>query len=101
MGAKHVCFICQKAFNAPFGTKGPTKCPECGHSLEILSQRFRPPKKREKEKWDMVKFLVDHGFYFNHIYATPAGGDFIKYPENMQEAKEFVVKYHAQAVKSR
>jgi hypothetical protein len=112
MGAKHVCFNCRKASNVPYGHVGPTTCSDCGQHLEILSQRFRPPKKREQQKWETAKYLVDHGFYYHeHIgfdniapVNKPKGEgylvqNYVQYPENLREAKEFVVKYHAYARK--
>jgi hypothetical protein len=100
MGAKHVCFTCRHAFNAPYGAVGPTKCPTCSSAIAELSHRFRPPKKREAAKWEVAKYLVDHGFYYQHIYENPWGGQFMAYPTTMQEAKEFVIIYQAQAVKN-
>ena len=101
MGAKHVCFTCRKAFNAPHGAVGPTKCPDCGQALAVVPHLFQPPKKREAAKWEVVRYLVDHGFPYYHVRETLAGGGYVKYPENMQEAKAFVVTYRAQALERR
>jgi hypothetical protein len=110
MGAKLVCFTCRKSFTAPYGPKGPinsaryampvpTKCPDCSQALVVLSHHFRPPRKQATAKWKMVKYLVDQGFYYKHIYEHPWGGCFMPYPATMQEAKEFVHTYQAQARK--
>ena len=63
-----------------------------------MSHRFRPPKKRETAKWEVAKYLVDHGFYYQHIYENLWGGQYMNYPATMQEAKEFVKTYQKQAV---
>ncbi|RFP64383.1 hypothetical protein D0N36_14435 [Hymenobacter lapidiphilus] len=99
MGAKHACFTCCHAFNAPYGSIGPAKCPTCGAAVVIMTQRFRPPKKRETAKWAVAQFLADHGFYYQPVYEHPWGGQFMKYPTTMPEAKEFVKTYQAQAAK--
>ena len=65
-----------------------------------MAHRFRPPKKRETAKWEVVKYLVDQGFYYQHIYEHPWGGQFMAYPTTMQAAKEFIKTYQVQAAKS-
>jgi hypothetical protein len=71
-----------------------------------LPHRFRPPKKTEAAKWETVKFLVESGFSYQHIYhidESPVRNgkveNFVQYPENMREAQEFVIKYNSQAKK--
>ncbi|GAA3943452.1 hypothetical protein GCM10022406_27800 [Hymenobacter algoricola] len=106
MGAKHVCFACRKAFNSPHGHIGPQKCPECGEPIVVLPQRFRPPRKGDDDKWATARFLVNHGFYYQHIGlldAPPAGKgalpQYVPYPETVREAKEFIETYRAWARK--
>ncbi len=73
--------------------------------MTLLPHRFRPPKKTEDKKWEIVKFLIDNGFYYQHVYenVTKTINGFVKfenlvtYPENMREAREFVEKYKLQA----
>jgi hypothetical protein len=64
-----------------------------------MAHRFRPPKKRETAKWKVAKYLADHGFYYQHIYEHPWGGQYMKYPATMQEAQDFVRTYQQQASK--
>jgi DNA-directed RNA polymerase subunit RPC12/RpoP len=107
MGAKHVCFSCRKAFNVPYGHTGPNACPDCGQSIVVLPHRFRPPKKRDEQKWETVKYLVSKGFFYEHIgyenlpFAKRPEGykvqNYVRYPENLREAKEFVIIYQAHA----
>ena len=102
MGAKHVCFACRKAANVPYGATGPVRCTDCGAELVVLPHRFRPPKKREADQWAAVRYLVENGFRYEHLapghypeWATTKFGNYVQYPENLREAKEFIEKYGA------
>lgn len=109
MGHKKVCLECKVSFNRPFdsGSDLTYPCPECGKQMTLFPHRFRPPKKTENKKWETVKFLVENGFDYQHIYEniTKTINGFTKYenlvsyPENIKEAKEFVEKYKNQARK--
>lgn len=108
MGHKKLCLECRLTQNRPFdsGSELTYPCPECGKQMILLPHRFRPPKKNDDKKWETVKFLIDNGFYFQHIYEeiTTKDGvtsfkDHIVYPDNIRDAKEFVVKYKNQARK--
>ncbi len=74
--------------------------------MTLLPHRFRPPKMTDKSKWDTVKFLVDNGFYYQHIYEPLENNNrinkpenYVEYPDNLRDAKEFVEKYKTQARK--
>ena len=67
MGAKHVCFACREAVNVSYGATGPVRCTDCGADLVVLPHRFRPPKKREAEKWAAAQHLVAQGFWYQHL----------------------------------
>ena len=74
------------------------KCPHCGESMTYLSYNFRPPKKSDDAKWETVRYIVDNGFIYNHVYEVipdnPNGATRVAiYPENIREAKEFVLKH--------
>ena len=108
MGDKSVCFDCKKTFNRKFesGLNREYKCPNCGNQMTLLPHRFRPPKTTDKSKWDTVKFLVDNGFYYQHIYEHLENNNrinqpenYVEYPDNLRDAKEFVEKYKTQARK--
>jgi uncharacterized Zn finger protein (UPF0148 family) len=109
MGYKRVCLSCRKAFHLAYGHTGPTTCPVCGQAIVVLPHRFRPPKKRAEQKWETVKYLVSKGFFYQHIRCEnlppakrPAGykvQNYVGYPENLREAKEFVITYQAHARK--
>lgn len=40
-----------------------------------------------------VAFLIEHGFCFQRIYDQSIGGEQIPYPQTLEEAKEFDIKY--------
>ncbi|MEO7213418.1 MAG: hypothetical protein ABIX36_11490 [Mucilaginibacter sp.] len=57
--------------------------------------------------WKLVRYLFDHGFVYQHIYADKdqslildRNRDYIIYPDNLTAAKEFVIKYGDQAIKN-
>ncbi len=98
MGHKIVCIDCRIAFNRDFSNDSETNhpCPQCGKDMFILSHRFRPPKKGDIKKWETVKYLINNGFFYQHILDNNC---YTTYPENLQDAKEFVQKYKDQALK--
>ncbi len=100
MGYKKTCFNCNKSFNRPidFGTERKYPCPGCGEQMILMSHKFRPPTKNDSKKWQLIKFLANNGFIFQSIFETPSGGTHIKYPTNLRDAKEFVVKYKEQSI---
>lgn len=109
MGHKVVCLDCKKSLRqgTDFNDRREANCPDCGKPMTLLSHRFRPSKKTEDKKWETVKFLIDNGFYYQHIYenVTKTTNGFIKYenlvpyPDNMRDAIEFVERYKNQARK--
>jgi len=108
MGHKKVCLECKLSLNRPFdnGSELTYPCPDCGKPMTLLPHRFRPPKKSEIKKWDTVRFLVDHGFCYQHIYenmetknGVTSYQNYVAYPDNIGDAKEFVEKYKSQAIK--
>ncbi|WP_133576825.1 hypothetical protein [Pedobacter metabolipauper] len=81
------------------------KCPECGNQSIAITHRFRPPKLDDNRRWDVVRFLVKHGFKYQHIsifepdrHAIPRFIGYAPYPENMIDAIEFVERYKEQAL---
>ncbi|WP_316794076.1 hypothetical protein [Pedobacter frigoris] len=96
MGHKKVCFECRKAYsiNGLMFSEIEHSCPECDCKAVVLNHKFRPPKREDTKQWDLAKFLVDHGFYFDHVNCN---GSYVRYPTTMEDAKTFVVKYKKQA----
>ena len=75
--------------------------------MRLLSHRFTPPKKTDDKKWEAVKYLIENGFYYDHIYqnieinsiGVKIYQNYATYPDNIKDAKEFVEKYKEQARK--
>ena len=103
MGYKNVCLECRTAFNMQYDAIREANCPECKKPMQLMPHRFRPPKKEDVQKWLTVKYLVEHGFNYHHVFDIPASRDplkvagYVQYPENLRKAKEFVEKYKDQA----
>jgi hypothetical protein len=101
MGYKKVCFTCKKAFSIYQNNQETINliCPNCGETTTLFNHKFRPPKQNEEKKWQLVEFLKNNGFVFQHVYEASEGGGFkeVKYPETMEEAKRFVQEYKSQA----
>ena len=107
MGHKSVCLDCRKSLNREFdsGSGRLYPCSECGKPMTLLPHRFRPPKKTDDKKWETVKYLVENGFYYQHIQKVETKNgvtsyeNYAKYPDNIRDAKEFVEKYKNKARK--
>ena len=99
MGHKIVCFNCRKAFNvgADYDDVQANHCPECGQPVERYPHRFRPPRRNATKQWEVVRFLYQHGFYYQHISDGKA---YVAYPTTMLAAREFVVTYAAKSAKA-
>jgi len=101
MGHKVICLSCRKSFSkGPENLHAPEKCSECGNQYITCTHRFRPPPKDDLKAWKLVSYYIDNGFLFQHIYQTKNGGNIIRYPDNIEDAKTFVVKYKDQAIKT-
>jgi len=81
----------------------PGQCPECGNSYVFYNHKFKPPKKDDLKAWKVVSFLYEHGFTYQHIHKDFSNlriENYADYPKNLDEAKEFVIKYKSQAKNS-
>ena len=104
MGYKKVCLECRIALNRDIdlGSELTYPCPECAKPMTLLSHRFRAPKKTDIKAWEIVKFLIENGFPFQHIYKIEDGkitNEYAEFPKNMKEAKEFISIYKEQGCK--
>ena len=110
MGYKAVCFNCHKSFSRPHSAYGhvPEKCPNCGGDIALLNHTFRPPKISDTKAWEVVKFLFENGFSYQHVYKNISKSirvdaisseNYVDYPTTMREAIEFVETYKEQARK--
>lgn len=85
--------------DTPYNEERTYNCAQCGNPMLRLPHRFRPPKKDDNKAWAVVKFLIDNGFYFQHIYQEGSNAyqkkttnNYVPYPNSMREAEEFVIK---------
>jgi DNA-directed RNA polymerase subunit RPC12/RpoP len=102
MGNKSVCFNCKKSFSF-FNAEAQKVCPECKGEVFVYPHRFRTPKKDDIKKWAVVEYLKENDFFYQHIskeyeYIDANGivricSGYVKIPETMREAKEFVEGY--------
>ncbi len=97
----HVCFACRKSFKKP-RSQEQRACPQCGGQLIALSRKFAAPKISDIEQWKKVQYLVVHGFLFQPVYERGEDGVLyrVSYPDNLEEATEFVLKYQEQAIEN-
>ena len=96
MGHKLVCFNCKVSKNLSLDilTWNSTSklCTKCNSDLKLLPHRFRPPRKEDLKKWEVVVFLFESGFRYEHIYDDNIGS-YVDIPENMRDAIDFINKY--------
>ena len=99
MGYKNLCIECRKVYN--MGTDNArikhADCPNCKNPMILMTHRFRPPKRQDESAWKVVRYLIENGFYYQHIYDEETVSTYVPYPNTMIEAKEFVNKYHSQS----
>jgi DNA-directed RNA polymerase subunit RPC12/RpoP len=94
----YVCLDCCKSFmrKLPKPIREPEvmPCPDCGNNSYNFGRHFKPPKKSDKKQWQKIRYLFDYGFRFQKIRNNPNDAyDTVPYPENLAQAREFVVKY--------
>ena len=98
------CFDCFKSFKREFNLAEtyPLElvCPNCGGISHNFGRHFKAPKKSDKKQWAKIIFLFKHGFRFQKIRLSThqTHHDTISYPDTLEEAKEFVVKYKDYAI---
>jgi len=102
MGNKSVCLNCRIAFSYGMDYESIISriCPQCKNEMINVDYKFKAPQKDNAKKWETIKYLLENGFYFQHIYED---NDFsknilIKYPQNMKDAKVFVEKNNSQKI---
>ena len=109
MGHKSVCLECYRVENLRLGLTSPHlgKCPLCLNQMVFVNHSFRPPKKTNYKKWELVKFLVLEGFPFHHVYKEgkseyykTESNNYVNYPKTLEEAKDWVLKYKDQRIKN-
>lgn len=92
------CKSFKREFNAAKGVPDELPCPECGGPSYNFGRHFKAPKKTDKRQWQKIRFLFEHGFRFQKIRDGSGHHDTVPYPETLEEAREFVVKYKRFAI---
>jgi predicted amidophosphoribosyltransferase len=70
MGYKKVCLYCRKAFNRAINTGKVhiSICPQCEKPMTELYHLFQPPKQTDVKKWNVVRYLLENGFKYYHVW---------------------------------
>ncbi len=93
----YACLDCCKSFKhrleKPIREPEAMTCPDCAGSAYNFGRHFKPPRKSNKRQWEKIRFLFEHGFRFQKIRPVKNDIESIPYPETLEEAKEFVIKY--------
>lgn len=88
-----VCLSCRKSFKLPVALHD-RHCPQCAGTMIMLSRKFSAPKCKDLAQRAKVRFLIERGFRFYPVYDPCAGGMLTaKYPDTLEEAKNFVQRY--------
>ena len=92
-----VCVPCRKSFKRPIALPR-SPCPDCTGETTKLAEKFQAPKRRDDEGWEVVAFVLAHGFRYHSERVYETGGNSWQnvphpYPRTMAEAREFVVRY--------
>lgn len=73
-------------------------CPICKNDMYHVGRNFKAPGKSDSQQWAKIRFLISHGFWFQKIRPEGISGESVPYPETLEEAREFVVKYADHAI---
>ena len=85
------CLSCRRCYRRVAARRVPRKCPTCGSMTVAMNRKFKAPKQTDKEQWQKVVFLYEHGFRFQTVYGQD--GLSVPYPDSLQEARDFVRLY--------
>lgn len=101
----YVCLTCRTANKrhvegTPSDYPLTMSCPICNDTMFNVGRHFKAPKKSDNAQWKKVGFLIAHGFLFQKIRPNPNSYESVPYPDTLEEAKEFVVKYKDWAITS-
>jgi len=96
------CLNCCKSFKREYSAArdgfDELPCPECGGPSYNFGRHFKAPKKGDKRQWEKIRYLYENGFRFQKIRVGNGEHDTVAYPETLEDAKEFVVKYKKFAI---
>lgn len=67
-----------------------------------MDVRFQPPKKSDDRQWAKVQLLAEHGFFFQSVFRREGIASYpARYPQTLEQAREFVKEFKAQASERR
>src|SRR5437870_5175698 len=90
----NACVHCRKSFKKPKSDVHGI-CPECGGKTVTLNRKFSIPKTSDIEQWRSTVSA------FRVSERRADGGSYeVRYPKTLAEAKDFVLRYHAQTNQS-
>jgi hypothetical protein len=95
MGHKYVCLHCRKSYSVGTGFihfQEKKICPECLAPMTLLNEKFKAPRKDDTTQWEIVKLLVDNGFFYQSV-LDPISGEKVPYPRTKRDAEAFIEKY--------
>ena len=98
---KYLCLNCRRTFKRPVEGKGERPCPHCKLTAVRMGHKFRPPRLSAYREWEVIKYLVNNGFYYDSIPIKDEHGNeigLVSYPLTMDDAKEFVQEYKEHAL---
>ena len=57
-----------------------------------FERKVQAPRKEDTAQWEIVKLLVDHGFFYQSVF-DPISGEKVPYPRTRRDAEAFIEKY--------
>lgn len=97
MGYKIICTECRTSYSKGNDPENlfESNCSSCGQKMILVDHKFKPPKKSEIKKWQVVKLLVENGLTFQAVHEKLEKGVYLRvnYPKNLSEAKEFIQRF--------
>ena len=65
---QNACFQCRKAFKKPYvdywyeyRTREFYDCPDCGHKMYYMGEKFKAPAKSNIKEWNRLKKCIENG----------------------------------------
>ena len=100
----YACLNCRIAFKRSARMKGQQfplllTCTICSGDALNFGRHFKAPPCSDLKQWKKVKFLAQHGFWFQRIHLSSSWADVAPYRDTLEQAKEFVEKYRDYAIK--
>jgi DNA-directed RNA polymerase subunit RPC12/RpoP len=83
----YACFNCRKSFKQdPLNESLPHTCAECSAELHDMGRNFRPPRKSDKNAWEVARRLYGAGFRF---FGSGSHSD-PDLPTALREVEQFI-----------